>query len=591
MCDVCARLGGEGSPHRAAFLENYRPTEGGISAAAVNGNGTNHIDSLIWGYSWTGNTGQSALNITYSFDTTGADAVPVSMQAAYVSALNAWASVANVTFQALSDNDTGADIVFLRSNLQQSEGAGVIGLTSLFPSGDQILYADVDIDSSFSGANAVAKGTLGFLTLLHEIGHSLGLKHSGNYGSDSGPFLPDADDHVGATVMSYNDKTEKSATKVSQSSNAPMTPMIYDVAAIQYLYGANTSTNAGNTTHRFDLAQSTQTLWDASGTDVIDAANRSSAVTIDLREGLYNFSKIGNNFIWNAFGANIENAIGGAGADRITGNSLNNSLQGGNGNDTAYGGSGGDTLEGGLGVDSLLGEAGTDTLYGGAGGDRINGGDNSDVIYGDSLVVATTDGADSILGGDGDDTVFAGNGNDTVYGDANDDDIFGGGGADRLWGGTGADLMYGDSTSGAASDGADSLLGGDGNDTLYGGGGNDTLRGEADADRLFGDVGIDHLYGGGGNDTMTGGLGNDLFCIQASGGSDTITDFEGEGVTGGDVLRITRNINSSGIINFTTFQAATSYSGTTATINLGGGNLLIVENVATPFIASDILIA
>lgn len=66
----------------------------------------------------------------------------------------------------------------------------------------------------------------------------------------------------------------------------------------------------------------------------------------------------------------IENALGSAFADLITGSSLVNRLVGGDGADLLSGLGGADRLEGGAGQDSLIGGAGTDTLVGGPGTDR-----------------------------------------------------------------------------------------------------------------------------------------------------------------------------------------------------------------------------
>ena len=70
------------------------------------------------------------------------------------------------------------------------------------------------------------------------------------------------------------------------------TPMLYDIAAIQYLYGANTNTRSGNDTYTFDADKPfIKTIWDGGGTDTIDASNQQYQAIIDLREG--HFSSIG----------------------------------------------------------------------------------------------------------------------------------------------------------------------------------------------------------------------------------------------------------------------------------------------------------
>uniref|UniRef100_B0T214 Hemolysin-type calcium-binding region n=1 Tax=Caulobacter sp. (strain K31) TaxID=366602 RepID=B0T214_CAUSK len=87
------------------------------------------------------------------------------------------------------------------------------------------------------------------------------------------------------------------------------------------------------------------------------------------------------------------------------------------------------------------------------------------------------------------------------------------------------------------------LAGGGGDDYLCGGSGNDSLNGGAGDDRLIGGAGNDVLTGGTGADRMFGGAGNDTFLIRAGDLAtgpvkDQIIDFEGAGVTGGDMLRL-----------------------------------------------------
>src|SRR5262249_4482519 len=73
------------------------------------------------------------------------------------------------------------------------------------------------------------------------------------------------------------------------------------------------------------------------------------------------------------------------------------------------------------------------------------------------------------------------------------------------------------------------------NNTLFGLGGNDAL---------LGGLGNDTLNGGANADTLTGGLGDDTFVFatsaEAGNGAtrDVITDFQGAGVAGGDVVDV-----------------------------------------------------
>jgi Ca2+-binding RTX toxin-like protein len=191
-------------------------------------------------------------------------------------------------------------------------------------------------------------------------------------------------------VMSYNDHPRGLWREVTDTGGGfsttwyniePSTPMLYDIAAIQYLYGKNTATRAGNDSYTFDPDEPFfMCIWDGGGTDTITVSNFSAGCTINLTDGKFssitilpdpypggtdpNASAIynGSNNLSIAFGCTIENATGGSGSDRLTGNSVKNTLAGNNGNDTLEGGAGNDVLNGGSGNDRLLGGADTDRL-------------------------------------------------------------------------------------------------------------------------------------------------------------------------------------------------------------------------------------
>ena len=100
----------------------------------------------------------------------------------------------------------------------------------------------------------------------------------------------------------------------------------FDIAAIQYLYGPNLSTNSTDTTYTLDSSLTGyKTIWDAGGTDLIDASSLSTAVSIDLRNATLN-QAVGGGFAskidsiqkgyviaYDSTGAIIENATGGSG--------------------------------------------------------------------------------------------------------------------------------------------------------------------------------------------------------------------------------------------------------------------------------------
>jgi len=351
-------------------------------------------------------------------------------------------------------------------------------------------------------------GSSAFTTLLHEIGHAIGLKHP----HGGGVGLPEYQDNDQFTLMSYSGHLTMGGT--------PRTPQLFDVAAVQYLYGANTAHNDGTNIYTWATNEwFIETIWDAGGMDTFNAALQTREVFIDLNPG--GFSSIGANGLDSAtdnvaiaFNTIIENAIGGAGDDTLHGNAENNILIGMDGDDLLRGMAGDDDLYGRAGNDTLIGSDGNDELFGEDGDDILNGSDGDDQLHGGA-------GLDTLNGGKGNDHLNGGNGgdelrggagadllegrfgNDELYGDDGDDLLEGWDGADLLNGGNGNDLMRGQA-------GSDSLYGGMGNDEAYGGNGNDLVDGEAGADRLFGGNGNDLMQGGAGADIVRGGNGDDL---------------------------------------------------------------------------------
>lgn len=301
-------------------------------------------------------------------------------QAAARRALQLYSEISGLNFVEVSDAGAGGTIRFGTANIEHGaahaylphshEGAG-----------------DIWLNNSDESNLTTSNGSYGFHTLIHEIGHALGLKHPGNYnaggGGANGPYLYPELDNNHYTVMSYNEHTGSFAD--------PQTPMLYDIAAIQYLYGANYNTRADDTTYTWDANQAfVETIWDGGGIDTIDASNQGFSATINLNPET--FSSIGpysdgnlfyqaSNNLAIASGVTIENAVGGAGNDTLIGNTVDNYLSGGSGDDY---------LVGDAGNDILVGDSGYDTLTGGTGIDNFVLGFSSGVLYqGDGYALIT----------------------------------------------------------------------------------------------------------------------------------------------------------------------------------------------------------
>jgi Ca2+-binding RTX toxin-like protein len=235
-----------------------------------------------------------------------------------------------------------------------------------------------------------ASGNYAWLTHLHEIGHALGLKHGQDLGGVSNVAVTSAHDAMEYTVMTY--RSYVGDPLVGGYSNEQwgyaQTYMMYDIAALQYMYGADFVTNSSNSVYTFSLTTGEmfingvgqgapggnrifRTVWDGGGVDTYDFSNFTGNQSIDLTPGGYSLmstiqqANLGDGFfahgnLYNALQFNgdvrslIENAIGGSGDDTIVGNAANNTLNGGAGNDTLIGGVGNDTLIGGLGADRAV---------------------------------------------------------------------------------------------------------------------------------------------------------------------------------------------------------------------------------------------
>ena len=227
---------------------------------------------------------------------------------------------------------------------------------------------DIWISTASATNQEIGLGQAGFRTLMHEMGHALGLSHPGAYNAEEGVTLTyqaNAEyyqDSYEYTIMSYFASSSTGAVR----SGFAATPLAHDIAAMQSLYGVNLETRTGDTHYGFNSnadrpaynfalnANPVVAIWDAGGHDVLDFSGWSSASRIDLNDGAMNDGGGQTSNVQIAFGTVIEDAIAGAGNDSLTGNQAGNRLIGGDGNDTLRGGGGNDRLEGDAGADIFV---------------------------------------------------------------------------------------------------------------------------------------------------------------------------------------------------------------------------------------------
>jgi hypothetical protein len=359
---------------------------------------------------------------------------PFEMQA-WEKAVQGWANVADVTFNRVF---TAEEALFRERLQDQATAGGTVSASHNLPSANAAAQSFGTYN--FEAVNVrqwtpdqIEPGGNFYRTFIHEVGHGLGLKHphdsgSGDFANNYFPGISAEEtsaerqrslgvlelNHMFGSVMSYIHGYEFDDAGIIQlvpTRQRPVaddffldhgfaaTPMAYDIAAIQYLYGANTTYRTGdnvyilpdsNDPHPFVRGEPNEagvpesiiyqpdtayweSIWDAGGIDeirydVMDvngnavAGSRNviidlTAATLDLSEtsaGVLSYAAgIGGGFTI-ANGVVIENATGGNGNDTLRGNAAGNIILGRRGNDVITATAGLDTVDGGEGFDRLV---------------------------------------------------------------------------------------------------------------------------------------------------------------------------------------------------------------------------------------------
>ena len=257
-------------------------------------------------------------------------------------------------------------------------------------------------DEDEQGTGGLEQGGYGFVTIIHELGHGLGLAHPHDGGGTSSVFPGVSGSgnrgrfglNQGVyTMMSYNDgwETNPAGEPPGYDYGFEGTPMAIDIAVLQKKYGVNDSYHKGDTTYALPDVNESGTfyacIWDAGGRDIIVNDSDIGSI-IDLRAATLKPKPGGGGFLSYADGifggftiahnVTIEDARGGVGDDILIGNAARNRLDGAGGDDQIYGRGGSDRLIGGPDTDRLYGGPGNDTLVAGAGDDVLKGGRGAD---------------------------------------------------------------------------------------------------------------------------------------------------------------------------------------------------------------------
>jgi hypothetical protein len=259
--------------------------------------GLNHIDALLdTGPDWNFLTqGGNTLYYTFSIQSgnedgqTGQEAFTLTQQSATRTALKYISDLTGIQFV---ETVNGADAQIHLCNVDL-KGSNVTGLCSWHSSytysGTQLVGYEADAYVYLDNVEWYAQNRnlvtgFGYETLLHELGHALGLKHP----FDDSIHLPASQDNTSYTLMSYTE------TGGARSAYSP-----YDIAALNWLYGGDglggalgiNSTNGGR---YITGTAANDKLEGFGGNDMIDGGNGTDTAVFHGIRNNYTFTPLSN---------------------------------------------------------------------------------------------------------------------------------------------------------------------------------------------------------------------------------------------------------------------------------------------------------
>ena len=276
------------------------------TVSTYNPTGDAYVDGVLVGMKW------ATTSLTFSFPTDASfygssygygeptsnfKAFTTTQQTAVRTDLQMYSAVSNLTFTEVSETSSQ------HGDLRYAESDAPSTAWGYYPS-MSAEGGDVWFNNSSHWYDSPLKGNYAWLTTIHETGHALGLKHPQDVMGAFGA-MPLDHDSLEYSVMSYRSYVGGSTSGYTNASDSyPQTLMMYDIAAIQVLYGANYTTNGGDTVYSWNPTTGQEyingvgqgapvgnkifmTLWDGGGNDTYDFSSYTSNLTVNLQPGAW----------------------------------------------------------------------------------------------------------------------------------------------------------------------------------------------------------------------------------------------------------------------------------------------------------------
>jgi serralysin len=412
------------------------PNTAGIGFETITQTSDQNINGILNNQDW------DSLNLTYSFPTSSADygtsqgtgtgqynqpdpfngfsALSNQQQTAVLRAFSLLSSYTKLTFTPITETTTVHAALRFANSTKLSSGSTS---ESWDPNTGVSTSGDVFFDTT--GQNPAIGNFDESGAVFHEIGHALGLVHGEQTVSTQnnafGYMNADKQD-IEYSVMNYPSYIGGPLTNdTTGPGSSPQSYMMYDIAALQHLNGANFGNAGQNLTYTWSsttgqefingagqgvpvtnpsgIGNIFETIWTGGANSTFDLSNFNDAATLDMRPGQFMmFSKnqradlgytdkaggagpgvkFAQGNVYNALLYNgdkrseIDNIITGNGDDTVIGNDVFNTITLGSGSDTVRVGSGGARINGGSGSDTFYTSYAASSVDGGGGFNTLN---------------------------------------------------------------------------------------------------------------------------------------------------------------------------------------------------------------------------